>query len=1141
MYDDFITINDKFKSAVNLEYDLYNKDKILQYIPTTDLCDVIKMYIKSVLGYPEKHSTFLSGPYGKGKSYLMLMITYFLSKREDKELLGIVLNKFSKIDEDLVGLVKELENKKISLLPIIINNNSFNDMNQNYLLAVGNALRNHKIYDVLPQSTYSECLKTIKIWETVNKENLDVFDKCVNELDVTLEELKKGLSLFKYKYYEKFLQLHTCITHGTSFNPLVSNDISSVYSDVAMKLKSHNYSGIFIISDEFGVFLENHTKDFAERLNKIQSLAEKCEQESDYQMHFCCITHKEITLYNKDKKLSDSFVKIAGRFKQIRFDRSIEENYQIICSALNKTKEYNQLVSTIQTKYKELFNNLKDNNVFTEKQLDYVINNGIPFNPIALFSLIQISEIVAQNERTLFTFLSDDGNSTFKYFIANNEKELLNVNNIYDYFEELIKENDEYKSIYYKVKSSCKLCPKKEQQDIIKVIAVIKLINDPLRLNCSIESIAMSLGKITNDIKELVDTLLNKNILKQNINDNSIDFSVMSDKSVYDLMENLTKSRNNFHLSKSLNKFYDKKYLISNQYNFEFKMVRFYKEVFIDSSDFKELNDITNIIPSNTDGIVLNISNNDSSSLKSIQETLETLNASNVIVRYVKNKIDIKIEKQIKLLESAEEVLTSKNKLDENTINLLPVLIADISKEITNYLEKLYNSSILLLNGNKEENINEVLYKSLTNTYTNTVVLNHELVNRNNVSSVITKARNNIIDSLLDENDTVFSSTSAEGTINYAFTKSLENNNNIVEMIANNLKESNSGKVHFKSLVGKLKSKPYGIREGVITLYLAKAITTINSKSLSEFNTLVIYNKDKDIIVNSNNLTKIVNNPNDYYFSFKSINSKNIKMLNDMCIHFNINSTISLSKKVQSIIDVLKRKVINIEPIIISCTKRDNIIHLSDEALSFKNEFMKADLNAFDLIFDELPRALNVKVTEMSNKIISILKEFEDKLIEYSNRITKELCAEFNPKYNGNLKSTIDIWLKDNSQVSNIVFDDKYKSLYKSMTNIEHNNIDAINSLSAGALNCNLSDWNSKKENNFKNIIKEFINIVINYDKDLSINKNDIENSTSNVEMSTLGKTLYNNILEEIEDYGDALSNEEKAMIIKNVLNKIIN
>ena len=40
MYNKYVEVNKKFKSSVNLEFDIKNEDKILEYVPTTDLCDV---------------------------------------------------------------------------------------------------------------------------------------------------------------------------------------------------------------------------------------------------------------------------------------------------------------------------------------------------------------------------------------------------------------------------------------------------------------------------------------------------------------------------------------------------------------------------------------------------------------------------------------------------------------------------------------------------------------------------------------------------------------------------------------------------------------------------------------------------------------------------------------------------------------------------------------------------------------------------------------------------------------------------------------------------------------------------------------------------------------------------------------------
>ena len=176
MYDQYITINKKFKSSVNLQYDLGNVDKLLQYVPTTDLCDVIKSYAKSVLFGDAYRSTLLAGPYGKGKSYIMLVITYLLSKRENREVFEALLRKISAIDAELADYIKVIDKENISLLPVIINNNDSDDINQNFMLALRNALKNEGLENIIPDSVFSECLKQIDIWE--NSVDLNILALC---------------------------------------------------------------------------------------------------------------------------------------------------------------------------------------------------------------------------------------------------------------------------------------------------------------------------------------------------------------------------------------------------------------------------------------------------------------------------------------------------------------------------------------------------------------------------------------------------------------------------------------------------------------------------------------------------------------------------------------------------------------------------------------------------------------------------------------------------------------------------------------------------------------------------------------------------------------------------------------------------
>ena len=79
--------------------------------------------------------------------------------------------------------------------------------------------------------------------------------------------------------------------------------------------------------------------------------------------------------------------------------------------------------------------------MFTDAQgeIETAIKGCFPLHPVSTFILPRLSERVAQNERTLFTFLSAEGTATLASFldIYENDFTLVTPDWIYDYFEPL--------------------------------------------------------------------------------------------------------------------------------------------------------------------------------------------------------------------------------------------------------------------------------------------------------------------------------------------------------------------------------------------------------------------------------------------------------------------------------------------------------------------------------------------------------------------------------------------------------------------------------------------------------------------------------------------------------------------------------
>lgn len=1144
MYDKYIKIDKKFKSSVNLQYDLNNEDKILQYVPTTDLCDVIKTYIKMVLFGESNRSTLLAGPYGKGKSYIMLIISYLLSKRSNREIFDTLLKKIEAVDEELAAHIRRVDQENISLLPIIINNNESDDINQNFMLALRNSLKRVGLENIIPNSVFSECLNQIELWE--NNTDLNLLNICEEKLKINLQRLKIGLRDYNRDSYEQFLRLFECVNHGYKFNALVGNDISNIYMDVAKSIHEFGFNGLLVIFDEFGVFLESKTNDFTLKLNKIQSFAERCNSSSkEAQMYFCCITHKDISLYQSDNTYSDDFEKISGRFKQIRFDRSLDENYQILCNALDKNSDYNNIVKTYQCENEWLYKLIGESGIFSSDfYLQYVFNNGFPFNPIALYALIQVSEKIAQNERTLFTFISDSDLYSFRYFIANNSFGLLNVDYIYNYFQGLIKNNAEYKTLYYNVESLSKIDLKKEHHDIFKCIALMKVINDEIKYSATTKNIALSLGVPEKQIELAISQLISKNILKKSVADGTIDFDVLADNEINKFIDQIITSKISYESESTLlSKFDTDRYIVSNKYNFEFSMIRYFYTIYLKSSELRNLRSFNLLInEAKSDGVIINLINDDCISIDEIKEILNanlSEDTYRIVVRINDTAICNEVFQKLRRIYAAQTIIDGKYGLGEAADETLKSSIEDMSSEIRSYLKEYHSNSICINKANYAVcSLKDVTYNALIKSFPSTVVMNNEQVNKNTISAVTTKARNNIIDVILGNMDVHYGPTSAEGTILASFEETIKDREDIIVELQRKIMSSRS-KLCASDIVNFLCEYPYGMRRGIIPLFIAKVVSMMNVFEKNNVQTVLLYNDSLQIKMDAANLTKLIQNPSRYYFSFKRINKERIHFVESLASSLKIKVTHNFNCDAELVIKGLRSYISNLEPVIVKSSQMDNLLELSDEELAFKNLFLRHDLSTFDILCDGL-NYFGGNNAEILGKILLIKNAYKDKVSKLYEDTILRVKRDLSGLSEESIKTNYIKWKNDNPVVTNIIFNDDFKKIFNALEIAQYNDFELIDKLSFSILNCTLNDWNQKRSEQFFIAFENFISYVTNYSENDSIGRSDIEISLDAKSLSHLGTTLYSNLQEVLAEYGESISNSEKVDILTKLLKDIL-
>ena len=1119
MYSKYIDVNKNFKSSVNLEYDLKNEDKIKEYIPTSDLCDVLEYYVASALKDENSRSTLLVGPYGKGKSYLMLMITYLLGKRENKELFSEVVAKINKINSKLASLLLKINEMKLSLRPVIINNNSADDFNNSFMIALFNALKDAKLTELMPDSTFSEAINIIKKWKKENAKNNFNLESYFIKNNTTIQNLEKELKEYKVSALQKFRHIFTDVSHGATFSSYISNDIASLYADVANKVKNYGYSGLFIIYDEFGIFLESQDKEFNNKLNKLQNLAEKCNSSNnDEQMHLCCVTHKDFVLYSKSKETTNSFAKIAERFKTIKFNRSLEENYEILCDALNKKSVYKEQTDKFSKENDNFIKKLTETNILDKENILYLIANAFPFNPLSVYALVNISELLGQNERTLFTFLTDSSENTFKYFIRHNSKGLLNIDYIYDYFSDLIK-NDEYlNKLGKKVEAIRTVIEDNDEIKVIKALAIFKIINDENKFPSSIRNISLALNLDEIKVSKIVHKLISNGYIKQDSTTSNINFSMIIDDNLNKKIEQITNSKfMNIKIEDLLLSIDSHKYFVSNKYNYEYEMTRYFTMIYFKVTNFLKIEEATSLENYiNGDGLIINLINDNGCSTDDIRNKLEKLQISNIIVRLINKKIDNNVVEKAKKVLGINYLLQDKD-LNEVEKETLKLYYLDLYNDVNKYIENLLNNANLINDLNTNNKLNDMIYDSLIKTYDKTVVLVNEQVNKNNISTVSKKARNNVGDIILQIKENNFSPTSLEQTIYKSYVECLNKNKNIIEEIINFIKNNKiNNKLRVNSIYNFLKDKPYGMRKGIIPLFIVQVINNLNACHKA----IILFNKNLEIPVTTANIDLGLLDEK-FEFSILEYAVASYEAIKLLCENLQIKTSDNLAEMVKKLIDYLRNDFYQFDQIIAQSTTKDNIIGLSEIELKYKELIKNNDLNSFTLVFKELKDLFNVDISNLPNEILNVRKSMVNKAKRYYENLvlfTRKLFKSDDIK-NGFLN------ILSLNNLENIVLLNNYSQIYETLNKANHNDDVVVKQLSIVITKSHLSSFNKEKDKLYKETLENFIKYLENYN-------NSEETIEDNVVLSPIAETLFSNLEETINEYSDSVSREEKIKIL---------
>lgn len=1202
-YSDFINVDEKFQYSINLELDLNKLNKLNSYVPTNFSIDILKNFIKSVYYDSNERATFLVGPYGKGKSHLMLVLTAILSLKEGQmdennnllsdKVISDLIDRIKLIDADTGHMIDAIRQDERRFLPVIINSNHL-DLNQSFLVAIKEALERENLTHLVPDTYFDIALEVLNSWKLNYRETIDKFREALSEVSVTLEELIDKLSNYDSTGYELFQKTYPLVTSGSEFNPLINSDVVKLYNNLNTKIcEELSFKGMIVIFDEFSKFIEgSHIRNSMRDLKIIQDMAELANRSGSNQLHFICITHKSIGDYLSylPKQKIDGFRAVEGRFKYLYFTSSSQQSYELIKNAITKN----------ELKFKEFLNS-NDNFNKLMQFVDMVHTTGIfsnvdnyedtiglgcfPLNPLSAFSVLRVSEKVAQNERTLFTFLSKGELGSFRRFIniANNDVQFLTLDWIYDYFEELFRKEIFNPAIHnYWLKANAalqKISDDDNESKIIKALAIIYIVNEFDNLPPTSLMLKLSLCLDEDDYEIAINSLIKKHIILRRKSNKFFTFLSGANldiaKGIQDTKELKVRRVNKREILESI---VDLGYILPKKYNDEYEMIRFYKNIFVVYDEFININDINEFIKMyKADGIVLHLIHDEKDDIEQAINKFYVMDSNRAVLcttaKYFSKVEELKELTAIRYLK--QDISFTDN--DASVITELELFEDDVIEDIKSYVEFIFSpkhgNAVYYTRTGKRENITKhsQLSKLISELcficYANAPVVNNEMINKNIISTQIANARSKVVEFILGEQYSdeqgALHGFGPEVTIyratirNKQLTDGTSDDiglNLMLETIEKFLLETEDNKRAFIDLYEKLKAEPFGVRDGIIPIYLAYILRNYKDN-------VVIYFQNKEVPLNAEILSRIIEQPDRYFVLIdKGTNEKGL-YLDALERIFDCRSNIKKSgyDRLAQLVDSMKtwfKAKPKYSRQYLTIFNYNNYMEVKSDVIKFRNELLKYDTNPRELLFDKLPNSI-IQITNLekcAERISEIKLEIDSHINEFVKVLIGKIKELFINGYPGELSQALDTWKRKlNKEVFKNMFDSNTHALINYIDNMESFDEEhVIKDIAYLITGLNLFDWNDTMYTGFLNEIQRIKLLLENFKETNVVNeKNDnvlniivdglnIERKLKSVEISPLGELFSNNIEEIVNEYGDSVDINEKIIILMRMIKKIL-
>ena len=1183
-YSDLIRQEGEYTYSANIQFDIENDKKLLRFIPNQTTIHLLREYFTDMTrSQPYSHSRILYGSYGTGKSHFLTVLSQLLGKTCTNGIaFDTFLDRVHEYDARLATDIKTYNNNKnrkpFLIVPIVFD---FDDFNRCLFFSLKKRLDAIGV-KINFKSFYEQAAQLLSRWQS-SEESAARLVKICEEQKIDVESLEQRLANSNSEAEPIFLSVFEKMTFGVKFIYESTNMVDAL--NQAVDAIATDYCGIVFVFDEFGRYIEDNIKSI--KVKEIQDIAEYCDH-SDGNVHILLVSHMEINQYTQryGKNLANEWKKVEGRFRSDSINNKQDQCLSLIRNILTKKEPAwsafkRQHLSALNSIYEEaldfkgfLIDSTTDDNPF-----EY----GFPLHPISLFALDRLSKKVAQNDRTFFTYLASKEEHSLYHFLnvhSIDDFHFVGIDAIFDYFEDSIKavQSDSsyewYRNLQTAVaKEHCGLYDSTVEVRILKVIATIGIIGDASVLSANKRTILSVIDVPHADIEQALQGLCDRKVVKYSGTYDRYDFF---DASVFDVDGMICEESLRFNddvVANVLNEQFVNFVLYPHQYNRTYKISRVFVPLFATASELKKKS-FMNRFGSHYDGLLIMLLSNSDAVIEEAQGVSSTVDRSIILAKSECERIIDTAKKYLaaRFLETGKSKYMDRDPAFEKE---LEYNIGELSNQIRMMVEEWrFISDDVQVFSNGEYHSTLKSFDSLSmlasdimfSAYPDSLIVNNELINKNSISPSITTAKKNAIRAMLQgaaESDyydlpylspdyiAVRSVLAKNGFINAKDAppqNTLPDGSSpqkaILQVFLSYLEKAKDGIVEFGEFYNVLKSSPFGVRDGYLSLLMANAFLPYRKS-------LIIISHDIEQELTVELFEDIVKKPDEYNFTVASWNQEQLRYLDaiEEIYQKYIDQSLLSKNRTKALYEAMMSHYRSIPKF-----ARTTQLYVSSQTIMYRQIMERSYTNYSKFFFVKL-NAMSGEYTQSVAILKNCKHELENSLAVLCHELKKEICGTFALDIKAHLAGSL------SSQYRNF-WEAKRKKSFDYYTNgfLEYvSKIDDASSdtsivayLAKTLTGIELSYWNDNHKNDFDERIHE-IKIKLDAYQDTGV-LSDAETrmtlTSANGEIKTvvfddlglsdLSKTVKNKINSTFGNFGLSITYDDKVQILLSLLNDLM-